>query len=105
MGQFDEVCKAPVFYDWPTLLQGLNMKNPEYFRLFKDGSFVGFKRVVTEYLPAGHSTWQLAEESHDETQKLSKPGVGIENLKRESLSIRNINKLSVSNDANENRNN
>jgi len=64
-------------YHWPTLLQGKNMKNPEYYRLIKDGRFVGFKRVVTEYLAAGHSKWLLTEEPHDETQRLSKPGDGV----------------------------
>ena len=67
-----------------------NMKNIEYFRLIKDGCFVGFKRIVTEYLPPGHSSWQLAQVDHDpeETQKLSKPAMGIENLKRERISGR-----------------
>lgn len=64
------------------------MQNPEYFRLMKDGRFAGFKRVVTEYLPAGHSTWQLAQVEHNpsETQKLSRPALGIECLKRERIS-------------------
>lgn len=64
------------------------MKNPEYFRIYKDGQFAGFKRVVTEYLPSGHSVWQLARVDHDpaETQKLSKPALGTENLKRERIS-------------------
>ena len=64
------------------------MGKPEYFRLTKDGSFVGFKRVVTEYLPAGHSTWQLRRLDHDpaETQKLGKPALGIECMKRERIS-------------------
>ena len=64
------------------------MKNPEYFRLIKDGQFVGFKRVVTEYLPAGRSTWQLGQVEHDpgETQRLSKPALGTESLKRERIS-------------------
>jgi len=64
------------------------MKNPVYYRLMKDSNFVGFKRVVTEYLPAGHSVWQLAQVDHDpgETQKLSRPAMGVENLKRERIS-------------------
>ena len=53
----------------------------------KGGRFVGFKRVVTEFLPAGQTTWQLDPFEHDpeDTQKLSQPAVGIENLKRESI--------------------
>lgn len=63
------------------------MKNPKYFRLTKDGQFVGFKRDVTEYLPAGHDRWQLDEIEHDpdETRKLSKPATGTESLKREKI--------------------
>ncbi|MBA7644387.1 hypothetical protein ES703_52131 [subsurface metagenome] len=63
------------------------MKNPEYFRLIKDGQFVGFKRIVTEYLPAGHDRWQLdrIEANPDETRKLSKPAIGTESLKREKI--------------------
>jgi len=63
------------------------MKNPEYSRLMKDGRFMDFKRVVTEYLPASQTTWQLDQIDHnpDETQKLSQPAGGIENLKRESI--------------------
>jgi len=63
------------------------MKNPEYFRLIKDESFVGFKRVITEYLPAAGTRWQLDEIEHDpeETQRLSKPAMGIETLKRERI--------------------
>lgn len=63
------------------------VKNPEYFRLIKDGSFVGFKRVVTEYLPAGHTRWQFAPIDHDseDTQKLSRPAMGIVSLKRERI--------------------
>lgn len=63
------------------------MKNPVYFRLMKDESFVGFKRVVTEYLPAGHSRWQFDPIEHDpeDTQKLGRPAVGIAALKRERI--------------------
>ena len=54
------------------------MKNPGYFRLIKDGNFVGFKRVITEYLPAGQTKWQFDPIEHDDedTQKLSKPFFG-----------------------------
>ena len=59
------------------------MKNPEHFRLIKDGNFVGLKRVITEYLPAGQNKWQFNPIEHDASQKLSKPAMGIETLKRE----------------------
>ena len=64
------------------------MKNPEYFRLFKGGHFVGFKRVITEFLTPGGNTWKLEPVEHDpdETQKLSKPAVGISSMKRERIS-------------------
>lgn len=60
------------------------MKNPEYFRLIKGGRFVGFKRIITEFLPAGRNIWQLDRIEHDpeETQKLSTPAVGIGAMKR-----------------------
>jgi len=63
------------------------MRNPEYFRLVKNEGFVGFKRVITEYLPAGHSRWQLAPIDHDQedTKKLSRPAMGIVSLKRERI--------------------
>ena len=63
------------------------MKNPEYFRLMKNGLFVGFKRVITEFLPASHNVWQLDLLEHDpkDTQKLSSPAIGIETLKRERI--------------------
>lgn len=63
------------------------MNNPVYYRLIKDGSFVGFKRIVTEYLPAAHTRWQLEPFPHDseETQKLSKPAMGIGTLGREKI--------------------
>lgn len=69
-------------------LEYKKMKNPEYFRLMKDGQFVGFKRIVTEYLLAVHNTWQLGMVEHDpgETQRLTRPALGIENLKRERIS-------------------
>ena len=63
------------------------MKNPVYYRLMLDSRFVGFKRIVTEYLPASHTTWQLAPLKYnpDETSQLSTPAFGIETLKREKL--------------------
>ena len=79
------------------------MKNPEYFRLFKNGRFVGFKRIVTEFLPAGHSLWQHAELEHDEAQILSRPAIGIENLKRESFSKIKAALVKTCKDANESR--
>lgn len=66
------------------------MANPEYFRLSKDEGFAGFKRVVTEYLPPGHNSWQLEPVDHDEDgiTKLSSPAVGIEGLKRAVINSR-----------------
>ena len=64
------------------------MSNPEYYRLIgKDGSFVGFKRVVTEYLPAAATRWQLDPVKHDSeaTQKLSQPAMGTATLGREKI--------------------
>ena len=61
------------------------MANPGYFRLVKNGRFVGFKRIITEFLPAGHSMWGLDELEHDEAQKLSRPATGIATLKRERI--------------------
>ena len=63
------------------------MKNPVYFRLFKNEGFAGFKRIVTEYLPAAGTRWQLDPFPHDEddTQKLSKPAMGIATLGREKI--------------------
>lgn len=68
--------------------RNIDMKNPHYFRLKKDGKFAGFKRIVTEYLSPGCGKWQLNPIPHDEgeTESLSKPAMGIDNLKRESLS-------------------
>ena len=63
------------------------MKNPEYYRLLKDGHFVGVKRIVTEYIPASGFKWQLEPIDHnpEENQKLSKPPLGCEGLKREKI--------------------
>lgn len=63
------------------------MKNPVYYRLMKDGSFAGFKRVVTEFLSPGSTRWQLDSIPHDDeaTQKLSKPAMGIATLGREKI--------------------
>lgn len=63
------------------------MKNPVYFRLIKDGHFVGFKRIVTEFLPASCTKWQLEPLEHDpeDSQILSKPAMGIVILKRERI--------------------
>ena len=64
------------------------MGNPEYYRLIgKDGSFVGFKRIVTEYLPAGATRWQLKPLVHDSdrTMKLSQPAMGVATLGREKI--------------------
>jgi len=64
------------------------MSNPEYYRLIgKDGGFVGFKRIVTEYLPAGATRWQLRPLVHDSdrTTKLGQPAMGTATLGREKI--------------------
>jgi len=68
-------------------LERSEMKNPIYFRLFKDDNFVGFKRVVTEYLPAAGTRWQLDSFPHDEnaTQTLSRPAMGTATYSRERI--------------------
>ena len=69
-------------------LERNNMKNPVYLRLFKGERFAGFKRVVTEYLPAAATRWQLDSFPHDEdaTQTLSRPAMGTATLGREKIS-------------------
>lgn len=68
-------------------LERRDMKNPVYFRLFKNGSFVGFKRIITEYLPAAATRWQLDPVIHDssDTQMLSRPAMGTATLGREKI--------------------
>lgn len=68
-------------------LERNEMKNPVYYRLMKDGHFVGFKRVITEYLPVTATRWQLDPVDHDEdaTQILSRPAMGIATLGREKI--------------------
>ena len=68
-------------------MENRKMKNPVYFRVFKDGHFVGFKRIVTEYMPASHNVWSLDRIEHDPeaTQKLSKPAMGIGTMRRERI--------------------
>ena len=67
--------------------EGRKMKNPVYYRLVKNGSFVGFKRIVTEYLPVTATRWQLEPFPHDEedTQILSQPAMGISTMGREKI--------------------
>lgn len=68
-------------------LERNEMKNPIYYRLFKNKSFVGFKRVVTEYLPAASTRWYLEPMDHDENdnQILNKPAMGIATFGREKI--------------------
>ncbi|MBA7676119.1 hypothetical protein ES703_84360 [subsurface metagenome] len=68
-------------------LERNEMKNPVYYRLFKNECFVGFKRVVIEYLPAAATRWQLDSFPHDEnaTQSLSQPAMGTATLGREKI--------------------
>lgn len=64
------------------------MDNPVYYRLIGEkGNFVGFKRIVTEYLPAAATRWQLDPFPHDSeaTQKLSEPAMGTATLGREKI--------------------
>jgi len=63
------------------------MINPVYYRLSKDGHFVGFKRVVTEFLPVIATRWQLDPVDHDEnaTHKLTQAAMGIAKLGREKI--------------------
>lgn len=65
------------------------MQRPKYQRLLKEdekgGSvFVGFKRTVTQYLPAGGDMWQNQpiDYSPELTVNLAQPAMGIECLKR-----------------------
>lgn len=62
--------------------------NPVYYRLISEaGNFVGFKRIVTEWLPAAATRWQLDPVPHDQerTQKLSQPAAGTATLGREKI--------------------
>ncbi len=64
------------------------MANPEYFRLIDENeNFVGFKRIVTEYLPTAATRWQLDEFPHDpgKTVKLSMPAMGTATLGWEKI--------------------
>ena len=58
------------------------MPNPQYYRITNNDKFIGFMRIVTEYLPAGENVWSLAKPDHDEKIKLGQKPVGIESLKR-----------------------
>jgi len=68
-------------------LERSEMKNPVYYRLFKNDCFAGFKREVTEYLSPGSTRWQLDPVPHDseETQKLSRPAMGTATLGRQKI--------------------
>lgn len=64
------------------------MDNPVYYRLESEaGNFVGFKRIVTEYLPAAATKWQLDEFPHspERTEKLSTPAMGTATFAREKI--------------------
>ena len=58
-----------------------------YYRLTKNRHFVGFSRIVIEYLSADGVEWQLnpVENDEDEKIKLSTPPLGIEGLKRKQM--------------------
>ena len=69
-------------------LERNKMNNPVYYRLLSEnGSFAGFKRVVTEFLSPGDIKWRLDSIPHDEdaTQKLSRPAVGTATYPREKI--------------------
>ncbi len=62
-----------------------NIKAIKYDRLAdSEGHFVGFKRTIVEYLPAGGDRWQFESFDHDEKQssRLSKPPANITGLRR-----------------------
>ena len=63
------------------------MSNPQYFRLTKYNELVGFKRIITEYLPVTAMRWQLGEINHNpnQTVMLTTPPMGIASLKRADL--------------------
>ncbi len=68
------------------------MRNPKYYQLFNEKEcFVGIKRVTVDFLPAGANVWQLNEIEHDPDQSvnLSKPPLGIANLKRQKIGEQN----------------
>ena len=54
-------------------------------RLVLNRQFVGFNRIVTEYLPAGADVWQLKPIDHDESVSLGKAPKGIAGLEREPI--------------------
>lgn len=56
-----------------------------YYRLMKNDHFVGFRRVVVEYLTLTSDKWQLSNIEYDHAERLSRPAVGISSLKRPSL--------------------
>ncbi len=58
-----------------------------YYRLTKNRRFVGFSRIVIEYLSADGEEWQLnpIENDEDERIKLTTPPLGIEGLKRKPI--------------------
>ncbi len=61
------------------------IRNPQYFRLMKDGHVVGFGRIVCEFLASDAVRWGRDEIPHDERMSLSKPPMGIANMKRETF--------------------
>ena len=62
------------------------MINPRYYRRMKKGSFIGFKRVIVEYLEAGKDKWQLDDPKiADEEIELSSVPGGVGLTKRARL--------------------
>jgi hypothetical protein len=82
----------------------MKTENVDYYRLSANGRFVGFKRVVTEYLSAGGTVWRLSRIPHDvdKTVLLATPALGTESLSRERWPKR-IHREESSKEANESR--
>ncbi len=59
------------------------IRNPQYFRLMKDGHVVGFGRIVCEFLAPDENKWNREDIPYDERISLAKPPIGIANIKRE----------------------
>ena len=61
--------------------------NCQYNRLTDDdGRFIGFSRVIVEFLPAGADKWQIEPIGKDlQVVRLTKPPMGIARLPRARL--------------------
>ena len=61
------------------------MRAISYFRLMQGDTFVGFRREIVEYLPAGKEEWTLKSLEYDEDVLLTEPPVGILYTRRANL--------------------